>query len=507
MSKDSLTQNFSEKLTQQKGALILCLAEGKTLPKDFSALDKTLQGALSRVFVQGLFQGKKKEILTLSVPAGSSFDHVILYGFGKLSALDEALAAAMGGALFAALSALKVKEAAVDLSAIKAKLSLAVCAANMAYGLRLRSYRFDHYKTKDVESSPKPTLKSVQWVGAKKQDATAAYQVVEALADGVFLARDLVSEPPNILYPDSYAERCKALAKFGLKVTVLDRKQLEKLGMGALLGVAQGSVRDARVVVLEWRGKPTQKGMKLALVGKGVTFDTGGISIKPASGMEDMKYDMGGSAAVVGTLLALAKRKAKVNVVGAIGLVENMPDGNAQRPSDVVTTMSGQTVEVLNTDAEGRLVLADVLWYVQQVYKPEQIVDLATLTGAIVISLGGEYSGLFSNDDKLSAQLTAAGGAVGERLWRFPMGEEYDKMLESQIADMANISQGRGAGSITAAQFLQRFIQKDVAWAHLDIAGSAWTKKDRDICPKGAVGFGVQLLHKFVAETHEKTKA
>ena len=273
--------------------------------------------------------------------------------------------------------------------------------------------------------------------------------------------------------------------------------------MGALLGVGQGSIRESQLVIMEYNGG-NEKDAPVAFVGKGVTFDTGGISIKPAAGMEDMKYDMGGSAAVVGTMMALAGRKAKVNAVGVIGLVENMPGGNAQRPSDVVNTMSGQTVEVLNTDAEGRLVLADALWYTQVKHKPKLVVNLATLTGAIVIALGEEYAGLFSNNDNLSNKLTKAGTATGERLWRFPMGDEYDKMIDSQIADIQNISAGRGAGSITAAQFLKRFIKDNTPWAHLDIAGVAWTKKDQDICPKGATAFGVRLLDKFVAENYEK---
>jgi leucyl aminopeptidase len=280
---------------------------------------------------------------------------------------------------------------------------------------------------------------------------------------------------------------------------------MEKLGMGSLLGVGQGSIRDSRLVIMEWNGQgKASKNFPVALVGKGVTFDTGGISLKPANGMEDMKYDMGGSAAVVGTIMALAGRKAKINVVGVVGLVENMPGHNAQRPSDVVKSMSGQTIEVLNTDAEGRLVLADALWYTQENYKPKNIIDLATLTGAITIALGQEYAGIFSNNDSLSANLIKAGQDTGEKLWRFPMGEEYDKLLDSPIADMQNISSGKGAGSITAAQFLLRFIKKGTNWAHLDIAGVAWAKDPKDICPKGATAFGVRLLDNYISKNFEK---
>jgi leucyl aminopeptidase len=307
-----------------------------------------------------------------------------------------------------------------------------------------------------------------------------------------------------VIYPQTLAAACLELKKLGVKVEVLDEKQIKRLGMGALFGVAQGSVRPPRVVAMSWLGNPSAKDKRPAcFVGKGVTFDTGGISLKPAAGMEDMKYDMAGAGAVIGALKALAGRKAKANVVGVVGLVENMPDGGAQRPSDIVTTMSGQTVEVLNTDAEGRLVLADAMWYVQEKFDPRCVIDLATLTGAIVVALGHEYAGLFSNNDTLADQLQKAGTAADEKLWRFPLGEAYDKDIDSGVADMKNIGDGRGAGSITAAQFLQRFIKKGMPWAHLDIAGMAWAHKERAITPKGASGFGVRLLDRFIAETIE----
>jgi leucyl aminopeptidase len=331
--------------------------------------------------------------------------------------------------------------------------------------------------------------------------AKKAYGPMDKIADGVFFARDLVSEPGNVIYPETLAEQCKELTKLGVKVEIFDEKKMAKLGMNALLGVGQGSVRESRMVVMSWNGAAKSK-QPVAFVGKGVTFDTGGISLKPGPGMEEMKWDMGGSGTVIGLMKALAGRKAKVNVVGLVGLVENMPDGKAQRPGDIVKSMSGQTIEILNTDAEGRLVLADVLWYCQDKYKPQFIVDLATLTGAIIIGLGHEYAGMFANDDKLAEQLFAAGTATEEKVWRMPLHDNYDKKIKSDAADMKNIG-GRDAGSITAAQFLQRYVNK-TPWAHLDIAGVAWSKEAKPTVPKGATGFGVRLLDRFVADNYEK---
>ena len=322
--------------------------------------------------------------------------------------------------------------------------------------------------------------------------------------DGIFFTRDLVSEPANIIYPESLAEKCKELSTLGVKVEILGVKEMAKLGMGSLLGVGQGSAKESKLVVMQWNGDSNKSDAPLAFVGKGVTFDTGGISIKPAGGMEEMKWDMGGAGTVIGLLKTLAGRKAPVNAVGVAGLVENMPDGNAQRPGDVVTSMSGQTIEVLNTDAEGRLVLADALWYTQERFKPRFVIDLATLTGAIIVALGTSRAGMFSNNDTLAQQLSAAGKKSGEDVWRMPLADVYDKQIDSVIADMQNIGADREAGSITAAQFLQRFIKdKETPWAHLDIAGVAWTKKDLDTCPKGATAFGVQLLNQLVADYYE----
>ncbi|MEM8921797.1 MAG: leucyl aminopeptidase, partial [Pseudomonadota bacterium] len=333
--------------------------------------------------------------------------------------------------------------------------------------------------------------------------AETEFAPLKAAADGTAVARDLVTEPPNVLHPESYAERIEALSDLGLEIKVLDEPAMAELGMGSLLGVGQGSIRGSRLCVISWMGAGDKDTAPVALVGKGVTFDTGGISLKPGAGMEDMKGDMGGSAAVVGAMVALAKRKAKANVVGLVGLVENMPDGNAIRPGDILTSASGQTIEIHNTDAEGRLVLADVLWYAQENYKPRAIVDLATLTGAIVISLGHEYAGLFSNNDDLAGQLSAAGDAEGEPVWRMPLGGAYDKLIDSPVADMKNVG-GRAGGSITAAQFLQRFIENDTPWAHLDIAGTAWRPGDAGALePTWASGYGPRLLDRWIKDNYE----
>lgn len=374
-------------------------------------------------------------------------------------------------------------------------------AASLALGARLRAWRIDRYRTKQPEAA-KPTLARIEIVGAP--DGLAAAMVpVDAVASGVEFTRDLVSEPGNVIYPESFVERCRALTDLGLEMTVLDDDDMAALGMGALLGVGQGSPRGSRILALRWDGSAGAQPNPVALVGKGVTFDTGGISLKPGAGMEDMKWDMGGAGAVVGAMKALAMRKSTAHVVGVCGLVENMPDGMAQRPGDVVTSMSGQTIEVINTDAEGRLVLADVLWWTQKTFGARTIVDLATLTGAMIAALADQYAGVFSNDDALASSLIAAGEVTGDRLWRMPMGDAYDKMIDSPIADMKNVG-GRYAGSITAAQFLKRYIEDGVAWAHLDIAGVVWADKPGALWDKGATGYGVRLLDRFIADTAEK---
>ena len=423
---------------------------------------------------------------------GGKLVRIILVGVADGEAGDYQKA---GGDIVAKVQTSGAKHIAIHGANLSAK-----AAAEAAYGATLRNWRMDKYRTKLADTA-KPTVETLTVAGAPA-DANALWPSYHAIAEGVALTKELVTEPANIIYPESFVERCKHLAELGVEISVLDDKDMAALGMGALLGVAQGSRRPARLLVMKWDGTGGSQERPVALVGKGVTFDTGGISIKPAAGMEDMKWDMGGAGAVAGAMKALAGRKAKAYVVGVCGLVENMPDGNAQRPGDIVTSMSGQTIEVLNTDAEGRLVLCDALHWVQEKYNPEYVVDLATLTGAIIVSLGSEYAGLFSNSDELADKLTAAGKASGDPLWRFPLSKAYDKMIDSPIADMKNIG-GKGAGSITAAQFLGRFIKDGVKWAHLDIAGTVWADKAGPVWDKGATGFGVRLLDRFVADNFE----
>ncbi|NQV43636.1 MAG: leucyl aminopeptidase [Rhodospirillales bacterium] len=487
---------------------IVCVAvmAGRKLTDSAKGLDKQLKGAVSRAVKVGQFEGKRGQSVSIPAPAGSKLDAVLVVGLGEAKSLDALACQDMGGRIYSAVSTARSSAVSICVDAVRGcKLGAGDIAAEMALGARLRSYRFDKYRTK-MEESAKPTIKTLTFRGADAAKARRMFTSHDKVADGVLFTRDLVSEPANILYPDTLAKEARKLSKLGVKIEVLKGAQLKKLGMGALLGVAQGSVREPRVVVMQWNGaakKPSKgKDGPIAFIGKGVTFDTGGISIKPAGGMEDMKWDMGGSGVVIGLMKALAGRKAKVNVVGIVGLVENMPGGNAQRPGDIVTSMSGQTIEVLNTDAEGRLVLADVLHYCNERFKPRMMVDLATLTGAIIIALGEQTAGLFSNNDELATAISTAGDKVAEKVWRLPLGEEYDKMINSDAADMKNISGDRGAGSITAAQFLQRFVG-DTPWAHLDIAGVTWSKKDKPTVPKGGTGFGVRLLDRMVADFYE----
>ena len=491
---------FSTNHSDKSDTLVVLISESLKISGNASEIDNKTSDVIKKAINIRKFKGKKGDVLAITAPAGVNYSQLIIVGIGDGSNVNESVAQSIGGIIYNALHSAKSVNANIIVEKFKDN---DVVAANIAYGATLRSYRFDKYRT-NIKEEKKPTIESINVSVSLVDNSKKINDKLQKIAEAVFLARDVVTEPPNKLYPESYAQIIqKNLSQNGVKVTLLKEKQLEKLGMGALLGVGQGSIRESYVVVMEYYGSKNSKDSPIAFVGKGVTFDTGGISIKPSLGMEDMKYDMGGSAAVVGVMKAISGRKAKVNAVGIVGLVENMPGHNAQRPSDVVTTMSGQTVEVLNTDAEGRLVLADILTYVQDKHKPKIIVDLATLTGAIVIALGDQYAGLFSNDDKLSKMLIKASNETEELLWRFPLGAEYDKLLDSEIADMQNISSGRGAGSITAAQFLKRFIKNDTPWAHLDIAGMAWSKKDLDICPKGATAFGVRLLDKFVSDNYE----
>jgi len=436
--------------------------------------------ALSSACARVEFKNTDGQFLTVHGDDSST----LIIGTGE-EVLEKSKAETIGGKLYKQLTKQPFLNTSLDLGSLDD-----VHAAHLLHGARLASYSFQSYFTKG-DKKAETTLH----VTGLSEEAKSIFEKLERLADGVKLARDVLYEPANKLYPESYVERCKPLANLGLEIDVLDEAQMEALGMGALLGVGQGSVRESRIVVMHWKGGSDEA--PLALVGKGVCFDTGGISLKPPKGMEDMKWDMGGSAAVVGAMCAIAGRKIKRNVVGIIGLVENMPDGNAQRPGDVVTSMSGQTIEVINTDAEGRLVLADVLTYVQQNYKPQAIVDLATLTGAILVALGKEYAGLFSNNDNLVGQLQTASNKTGEKMWRMPVGAYFDKQLKSHIADMKNIGTPYG-GSSSAAAFLERFIENDTPWAHLDIAGKAWSDTGDAITPAGGTGYGVRLLTEFV---------
>ncbi len=462
------------------------------------SLPAGLDPALAEGAKAGRFTGKAAQLVEGFVSRDGAVVRMALAGAGESGAKDRHSALERAGAAITA-KYLASGESTVTIDLSGAGLSAADASA-VLLGARLRGWRYDIYRTK-LAADKKVSLTTIRISGAP-EGTQAAWLVEAAVADGVELTRELVTEPANIIYPESFVDRVtKRVAGTGLKVRVLDDAEMGKLGMGALLGVAQGSRRPARLLVLEWNGgaagaKPT------AFVGKGVTFDTGGISLKPPGGMEDMKWDMGGAGAVAGAMLALAGRKAKANVVGVCGLVENMPDGNAQRPGDVVTSMSGQTIEVINTDAEGRLVLCDCVTWVQQEYSPVAIVDLATLTGAILISLGHEQAGIFSNDDDLAGQLIAAGDASGDKLWRMPLGAAYDKLIDSPIADMKNVGPREG-GSITAAQFILRFVDKGTPWAHLDIAGMAWSSKPGATWDKGATGYGVRLLDRYVRDTLE----
>jgi leucyl aminopeptidase len=475
------------------GAAIAVLAfEGGALSAEAQALDQAAGGALTKAIAAGRFTGAKGQSLELLAPSGVDAARVLVVGAGKEGELNAEGVENAAASAYRAVAASGAKELLIRFPGD---------AARAAMGVRLGSYRFDRYRTTE-KADKKPSIETVRIAAGDTGAAETEWQTLSAVADGVIFTRDLVSEPANILYPVEFARRVKELERLGLTVEILGEKEMADLGMGSLLGVGQGSVRDSQMVVIQWKGAADPNAQPIAFVGKGVCFDTGGISIKPADGMEDMKWDMGGAGAVAGLMCALAGRKAKANVVGILGLVENMPDGAAQRPGDVVTSMSGQTIEVINTDAEGRLVLADALWYCQDRFKPKFMVDLATLTGAIIISLGNDFAGCFSNNDELANNLLAASQAEGEPLWRMPMPDAYNKQVESMIADVKNTG-GRPGGSITAALFLQKFVN-GLPWAHLDIAGVAWKKPSTvPTIPDGATGYGVRLLNRMVQDAYE----
>ncbi|MCB1514421.1 MAG: leucyl aminopeptidase [Hyphomicrobiaceae bacterium] len=508
-------------LTKRTDAVTgLIVAEGPNFGATGSTLDDTSKGNLSKAAEAADFKGKNKQALEVLAPTGLDIKRLVLIGSGKAADKIPNDWVMLGGTAVGQLTARKCEQASliVEISDGTEETESEI-AALIGQGAALRHYTFRKYLTRpgetengnDGESAAAAKKSSARREGlhkltihcAQPDKAKAAFQRLRAIADGVMLARDLVNEPANMLGPVEFAAEAKKLEKVGVVVEILDDKELKKLGFGALLSVAQGSARPGRVAVMQWHGAKGKKATKpVCFVGKGVVFDTGGISIKPAQGMEDMKGDMGGAACVTGLMHALAARKANVNAVGLIGLVENMPSGTATRPGDIVTSLSGQTVEVLNTDAEGRLVLADVITYAIDRFKPRFVIDLATLTGAIMVALGKEYAGVYANDDGLAKELSDASAATGEKVWRMPLDKAYDKMIDSKNADMKNIG-GRWAGACTAAAFIQRFV-KDTPWVHIDLAGTAMASEANDINRSWGSGWGVRLLDRLVADNYEK---
>src|SRR5436190_11623938 len=493
---------FSSFATPAKGVLVLFCEEGlKFGPAARKALAPT-GDLVKRAVATERFTGKSGSSLDIVAPAGLAVARLAILGVGKAGKLKAQDLVKLGGAAMGKVPS-RAEEVAIFAEFASGALKPDQ-AAEIALGTQLRAYVFDRYKTKRREGEEAPAKPQITLAVGNAAAAKKAWDAYSGpVADGVIMARDLINEPANVLFPEEFARRTAVLKKLGVAVEVLDVAAMKKLGMNALLGVGQGSRKDSRVVIMRWNGGK-KNDAPVAFIGKGVTFDTGGISIKPAAGMEDMKGDMAGAACVVGLMHALAARKANVNAVGAIGVVENMPDGNAQRPGDIVTSMSGQTIEIINTDAEGRLVLADVLWYVAKKIKPKFMVDLATLTGAIMVALGTEHAGMFSNNDELAERLGKVGLETGEKVWRMPLSAEYDKLIDSQFADMKNTG-GRNGGSITAAQFLQRFVD-GTPWAHLDIAGTAMGAPKTEINQSWSSGYGVRLLDRLVADYYESKK-
>lgn len=493
--------SFAEPKLPTSGVLVFLVDANARLGSSAKAVDKATKGALSRALKAGIFAGKKGENLSILAPQGREKATILLIGAGNAKDLDALRAQEIGAQIYKALGAVSANAATIVAEMTGAKVFGGELAASIAIGTRLRSYKYDKYLT-DAKGQPTPNkLTRVQIMVKGAADARRRYGVLAPVADGVDMARDLVSEPSNVKSPKWMAAQCRKLTKLGVKVEVLGEAQMRKLGMNALLAVGQGSVRESQLVVMRWNGGG-KDAKTVSFIGKGVTFDTGGISIKPAGGMEDMIWDMGGAGTVIGAMRAIAGRKAKANVIGVVGLVENMPDGNAQRPGDIVTTMSGQTVEVINTDAEGRLVLADALWYTQKRFKPDAMIDFATLTGAIMVALGREYAGLYANDEDLAKRIVSSSQDVGEKVWRMPLDDAFDRQINTSRADMKNVGP-RWGGSITAAQFLQRYAN-DVPWAHMDIAGVAWSDKEQPLMARGATGFAVRTLDQFVRDHYEE---
>ncbi|MGF1550590.1 MAG: leucyl aminopeptidase [Sphingomonadaceae bacterium] len=486
--------SFSSARPQGSYALAIPVRDEDMLADRLGGLDETAARLAMRAAEAQRFEREEAAVAETFVSEGEGARRLLLVGLGG-NREDVSLYRKVGGTLAARLLTSGEKKLVIDIGGLDLD---AEAAAQIAFGAASRAWRFDRYRTK-LGKKAQPTLEETVVVGAP-DGVEREWRHLDAVMAGMDLTRKLVTEPANVIYPESFVERCRELENLGVELRVLDEKEMGRLGMNALLGVAQGSTRPPRLLVMRWKGDGG--GKPLVLVGKGITFDTGGISIKPAQGMEAMKWDMGGAAAIAGAIKALATRKAAADVVGVCALAENMPDGGAQRPGDVVKSFSGQTIEVINTDAEGRLVLSDAIAWAQNEYEPETLVDFATLTGAIIISLGWEYAGLFSNDDELARKLVEAGEASGDKVWRMPIGEGYDKLMDSQIADMKN-SGPREAGSITAATFLGRFIEEGVKWAHVDVAGMVWANKAGPMFDKGATGFGVALIDRFVADNFE----
>ena len=491
--------SFSKLIIQSSGSVAIGFFEGDKFAKFSNSINTKTKDILSAAVKHHKFTGKKDQFISLIAPPSSGYKNIFLFGLGPSGKLKDSDMEEVGGYLFSKLQKNDEIKIIIDNQKIP-KNKMVRFASLLASGMYLRAYNFNKYFTKK-DKLQKTQLRSVSIVSSDVTTSRKLFNELKIINDGVIFTRNLVSEPANVLTPLSFAKQIKALSSKGLKVKVLTVPEMRRMGMNALLGVAQGSSNPPRVAVMEWSGG-SKKQETIAFVGKGVCFDSGGISIKPSHGMWDMKWDMGGAAVVSGLMKSLAERKAKVNAVGIIGLVENMPDGNAQRPGDVVKSANGQTIEVQNTDAEGRLVLADILWYVQKNHKPDYIIDLATLTGAVIVALSKYYCGLFSNDDNLSSNLISAGISTNERLWRLPIGPEYDRLINSSIADMKNIGP-RDAGAITAAQFIKRFINDGVKWAHLDIAGVTWSEINTKLSSKGATGYGVRLLDRFVRDNLE----
>ncbi len=487
---------FSRSTKQPSGLAVVLRAGDGAMSSGVANADP--EDVLTRAIKVAGFTAKRLSSVEVLTPHGSPADRILAVGIGNDETNDEQFWVTLGGKICGAIKNASKVTIWLDREGEKPS---AEAAANVALGILLRAYKFDAYKTKNESDEKRPRTVKFSIVTSAATTAKRLYAESSAIAGGVTLARDLVNEPANILGPVEFAAHAKNLTRLGVKVDVLTEREMKKLGMGALLGVAQGSVRPPRLAIMQWSGGRA-KDKPVALVGKGVVFDTGGISMKPAGGMEDMKGDMGGAAAVIGAMHAIAGRKAKANVVGILGLVENMPDGNAQRPGDIVKSMSGQTIEVLNTDAEGRLVLCDALWYCNERFKPAIMINLATLTGAIMVALGKVHAGLFSNDDELADQLSEAGKVTAETVWRMPLGEAYDKLIDSKNADMKNIG-GRYGGAITAAQFLQRFVG-DTPWAHIDVAGTAMGSTSTEINKSWGSGYGVRLLDRLVKDNYER---